>query len=138
MISNPPPRNFSRPDYVPGAIERVLAKKGYIETVAGRRLRPGKWEAHKMLNKLIQGSAAEIMKRAIIRTAEHRRTAGWASHAILTVHDSLLYDVQNDELAALLEAVPKIMCDEPTINEVVPIVVEAKTGPRWSELEEVA
>lgn len=135
MISNPPPR-FHRDDYVPGAIERVLDRKGYIETIAGRRLRPGKWEAHKMLNKLIQGSAAEIMKRAIVRCAVWRATEGLRSHPVLTVHDSLLWDVWDDERERLLAHVPQLMCDEPEINEVIQLVVEAKTGPRWSEMED--
>lgn len=135
MISNPPPRGY-RPDYVPGAIERVLGRKGYIETIAGRRLAPGQWEEHKMLNKLIQGSAAEVMKRALVRVWKRQRDWKLYAHMVLTVHDSILMDALRSELDFLHEEMPKLM-DEPLINDTIPVVVDMKwSDTSWADMKE--
>lgn len=136
MISNPPPRK-PYPSYEPGAIERVLKRRGYIQTIAGRRLAPGMWEEHKMLNKLIQGSAAEVMKRALIRVWKAQQKWDYA-HMVLTVHDSILFDALEAELTMLHEEVPKLM-DEPKINDIIPVVVEMKVSDTsWADAKEYA
>lgn len=127
LISNPPPRR-DFPGYEPGAIERVLKRKGHITLIDGRPIPCPKYGEHKMLNYLIQGSAAVVMKRALVRV--WKRTKGWPlyAHPNLTVHDSILMDALKSELPMLAEEIPKLM-DEPLINDTIPVAVEVK----WSD-----
>jgi DNA polymerase-1 len=136
MISNPPPKSY-RPDYVPGAIERVLQRRGYIETPWGRRLAPGKWEDHKMLNKLIQGSAADAMKDALVRLWHWQRDEKPKSHLVLTVHDNVLWDAIKDELDLLGSKVPDLMTagwNSVGLSETVPMAVEMEASfTTWAD-----
>lgn len=90
-----------------------------------------------MLNKLIQGSAADIMKRALVRI--WKRSKGWPAkaHPILTVHDSAMFDALVKEYQFLWDTVTPIMCDEPTINEIVQLKTEMSvTTTSWADKEE--
>lgn len=129
-LSNPPPSSARGwHDYQPGLIERVLKNRGYIKTPWGRHLHPEKWGEHKMLNKLIQGSSADLMKQAIVKTArllrEVQELTGppFESRLVLTVHDELVFDGPEDEIEALHELVPPLMIDE-RIDAVVPLGVD--------------
>jgi DNA polymerase-1 len=130
-LSNPPPSNpRGWNDYQPGLIERVLKQRGYLKTPWGRRLHPEKWGEFKMLNRLIQGSSADLMKLAISKVAQHLRmsathggSAGLHSRLVLTVHDELVLDGPEREIPELNFIVPKLMIDE-AINEIVPLGVD--------------
>lgn len=135
MVSNPPPR-YRNPDYEPGAIERVLAKRGYIELIDGRRITCPQWGEHKMLNYLIQGSAAVVMKRSLVRVWKRQKDWPLYAHMTMTVHDSILMDALKSELAFLSEEMPKLM-DEPLISDTVPVEVEMKwSDVSWADVKE--
>lgn len=65
-LSNPPPKN-ARYEWTPGAVERIYRRRGYLKTHHGMHLHAEQYGEHKLLNKLIQGSAALLMKAAIVR-----------------------------------------------------------------------
>lgn len=116
-------------------VVRIANRRGYIKTPWGRRLHLEEFGEHKLLNKLIQGSAAHALKRALIRTsrflAEHPEIE---SHMILTIHDSIDFDGPAEEAAFLHEHVPGLMTDEPLIQSVVPLLVEHEISPlNWAE-----
>jgi DNA polymerase-1 len=125
QLSNPPPTGARGwHDYEPGLIERVLKNRGYLKTPFGRRLHPEQWGEHKMLNKLIQGSSADLMKLAIVKTARYIREMPAAqSRLVLTVHDELVLDGPEHEIPALNDTVLQLMIDD-AINAVVPLGVE--------------
>lgn len=137
LISNPPPRT-RYPGYEPGAIERVLKRKGHIDLLDGRPIPCPQWGEHKMLNYLIQGSAAVVMKRALIRV--WKRTRGWPlyAHPNLTVHDSILMDALESELPMLVNEIPQLMV-EPLICDTIPVVAEVKwSDTSWADMKEYA
>jgi DNA polymerase I len=116
-------------------VVRIANSRGYIRTPWGRRLHMEEFGEHKLGNKLIQGSAAHALKRALIRTArflaEHPEIE---SHMVLTVHDSINFDGPASEAAFLHEHVPRLMTDEPLIQAVVPLLVEHEVSPHnWAE-----
>ena len=137
LVHNPRPRE-PWPGYVyqPGMIQRVIESRGYITTVAGRRIVPEQWGEHKLLAYLIQGSAADIMKGALLRVDECLRlVSGLDSHMILTVHDSILFDVAEHELAALEQYVPNAMTSEPFLNpDIINLEVSLEySRTNWAE-----
>jgi DNA polymerase-1 len=133
MLSNPRPR---RPDvpWVPGAIEQVLAKRGYLRNPWGRHVHPVQFGEHKLLNSLIQGSAADLMKDSVLRVDEWLRTnPDVQSRMVNVIHDELMFDGPESEIELLYEAIPPLMREE-RLTEVVPIEVEHDVSvTSWAE-----
>ena len=115
-------------------VVRIANRRGYIKTPWGRHLHLEEFGEHKLLNKLIQGSAAHMLKRGLIRTDRWLEEAGLQSQMILTIHDSIDFDGPIDEVDALHENVPRLMAGEPLIEAVVPILVEHEVSPlNWAD-----
>jgi len=124
MISNSPPRSGYHPNYVPGLIERTVAQRGYLKTHAGRHLHVEKFGAHKMLNKLIQGTAADMMKAALRRIDFWQTAWGGESRMVTSIHDEVGIDGPVSELPRLHDMIPSLMMDEPWMTDVIPLAVD--------------
>jgi DNA polymerase I len=121
----------------------VDAKKyGYVETITGRRrvirdigsanatIRGG---AERMaMNTPIQGTAADMIKLAMINIARELERAGLKTRMLLQVHDELLFEVPEDEVEQARELVLNEMRNALTLGD-VPVEVEAGTGTNWLE-----
>lgn len=118
------------------ACERQAKRNGYIELYTGRQLQPEPYGEHKLPNALIQGTAAELMKRAILRV--HTWLEGrddLRSQMVATIHDEIMTDGPLEELPALARAIPPLMI-EPMFHKVVPIVVEVEYSTQtWADKE---
>ena len=126
-------------DYLYAVVDEAR-KDGYTETVLGRRRylpdltsdnRQRREMAERMaLNAPIQGSAADIIKVAMLRVDQALRTEGLRSRMLLQVHDELVFEVAPGELDTLRELVPRIMCGAFDLR--VPLEVFG-TGRTWAE-----
>ena len=127
-------------DYLHETVERARAT-GYTETMMGRRrylpdlnsdVRQRRDMAERMaLNAPIQGSAADIMKVAMIRADAALRGAGLASRLLLQVHDELVVEVargEHDDVAALVR---RTMGAAASLS--VPLEVSIGTGRTWED-----
>ena len=85
------------------------------------------------INHPIQGTAADIIKIAMIRLAPRLAAAGLTARLILQVHDELLLEAPEAEVARLIPLLIETMEGALTLD--VPLTVEAKTGPRWDEMQ---
>ncbi len=124
---------------------RRAAELGYVETLFGRRRylpeitssNPARRQAAERMavNMPLQGTAADIMKLAMI--AVHRALAerGLRSRMLLQVHDELVLEVPESELATTTELVTTRMTRVVELS--VPLEVDAKAGPNWADLEPV-
>jgi DNA polymerase-1 len=117
-------------------------EKGYVTTILGRRRqlrdinsRNGiiRSNAERMaINTPIQGSAADMIKVAMIRIHEELKTQKLHSKMILQVHDELVFDARKDELDRLKPIIEKEMKEAiPELS--VPILVEMGEGKNWLE-----
>src|SRR5260370_9104284 len=114
---------------------------GYTETILGRRRylpdltsdnRQRREMAERMaLNAPIQGSAADIIKVAMLEVDRALRDAGAGSRMLLQVHDELLFEVAPGELDALRNLVMTAMCGAADLS--VPLDVSMGTGRSWAE-----
>lgn len=124
---------------IPALQKRVLsahAKRGYIIGVDGRHLHLEEFGEHKLLNKLIQGSAAGIMKRAILNTHRHlRENPDLQTRMVSVVHDELIGDAPVSELPYFAEHLPTLMRQGfEHIHEVVPILVDIEVSVEtWAD-----
>jgi DNA polymerase-1 len=84
------------------------------------------------INMPIQGSAADLMKVGMIRTAGALAAAGGRAHMLLQVHDELVFEAPPEEV----EAVGRIARDGMggAADLRVPLVVDLKSGPNWRDL----
>jgi DNA polymerase I len=112
---------------------------GYVETITGRRrnLRDINsrnanirgFAERNAINAPIQGSAADLIKLAMIHIHDWLKTSGLQSKMILQVHDELLFDVPKSELEIVQKEVKRIM--ESAMELTVPIEVESGVGAHW-------
>lgn len=115
-------------------VVRIANRRGYIKTPWGRRLHLEEFGEHKLLNKLIQGSAAHLLKLSLVRVHDHlKANPERRSHLVLTIHDELVLDGPLAETRWLHETIPPLM-DDPIISAVVPILVDHDISPtHWAE-----
>jgi DNA polymerase-1 len=116
-------------------------RDGYTQTIMGRRRylpdltsdnRQRREMAERMaLNAPIQGSAADIIKVAMLRVDQALRVQGLRSRMLLQVHDELLFEVAEGELDRLRELVSQTMCAAFDLR--VPLEVSVGTGRSWAE-----
>jgi DNA polymerase-1 len=108
---------FGRRCWVPGIADKNPARRGYAERQA--------------INAPLQGGAADIIKRAMVRLPEAMRLAGLRSRLLLQVHDELLFEAPEDEAERLAGLARDVM--ERAATLAVPLVVETGIGPSWAE-----
>jgi DNA polymerase-1 len=131
-------------DYMDRTKERARAQ-GYVTTIFGRRCHmPGindknparrSFMERAAINAPIQGSAADIIKRAMIRIDPALAEAKLAARMLLQVHDELLFEVPLDEVAATAAVVKKVMegAAGPALELSVPLVADVGVGDNWAE-----
>jgi len=83
----------------------------------------------------IQGTAADIIKLAMIRLLDEMRQRQVRSRMILQVHDELVFEVPEDELPLMRGLVKEVM--EGALQLAVPLTVEVKVGRNWGEIAPV-
>jgi len=133
-LSNPKPRSENAwRNYEPGLVELTLKKRGYLKTLWGRHLHVPEFGEHKMLNTLIQGSAADLMKASLLKVDRWIREAGIETRMVSVVHDEIILDGPESDIDLLHEAVPPLMRDE-RITEVIPLDIDHEVSTsNWAE-----
>ncbi|OFY42273.1 MAG: DNA polymerase I [Bacteroidetes bacterium GWF2_40_14] len=127
-------------EYISDMIE-YAKKEGYVKTLYGRkRFLPDISSRNQVVRGLaernavnapIQGSAADIIKVAMIKVANRLKNDGLKSKMVLQVHDELVFDVVPDEIDILTRVVKEEM--ESVIRLSVPLTVECESGSNWLE-----
>ena len=128
-------------DYMTNIVESAR-KNGYVETLLGRRrylrdINSGNGMMRSMseriaINTPIQGTAADLIKVAMVNIWKAMREGNFKSHMILQVHDELVFDARKDELERLKPIIKEKM-QTAIPNLKVPILVEMGTGENWLE-----
>jgi len=119
--------------------------QGFVTTVFGRRCHVPQineknpairsFAERAAINAPIQGGAADIIKRAMVRIPAALARANLAAKMLLQVHDELLFETPPSEVATTIEVVKQVMetADRPAVSLSVPLVVEVGQGPSWAE-----
>jgi DNA polymerase-1 len=108
---------FGRRIWIPGIADRNPARRGYAERQA--------------INAPLQGGAADIIKRAMVKLPAALRMAGLQARMLLQVHDELLFEAPEGEAAALAALVRDVMQRAAVLS--VPLVVETGAGRSWAD-----
>jgi DNA polymerase I len=121
---------------------RMDAKsRGYVETVFGRRLwlpeinggnGPRRQAAERAaINAPMQGTAADLIKLSMIAVEKWLDEKGVRTKMIMQVHDELVLEVPDEELAEVRKRLPELMCSVAQLK--VPLVAEVGVGANWEE-----
>ncbi len=135
---------FARYTGVKKYMEDIVAKareQGYVTTLMGRRrylpdIRHSNFNLRSFaertaINTPIQGTAADIMKQAMIAVQQGLQAAGLTSRILLQVHDELVLEVTEDERQQVAELVRTAM--EGAANLEIPLLAEVNFGRNWAE-----
>ena len=124
--------------YMDAAVQSAR-EKGYAETLMGRRrylpeINSGNFNVRSFgercaMNSPIQGTAADIIKLAMIRVADALKAAGMRSRLILQVHDELILEAPEDEAAQAQQLLKNEM--ENVMRLSVPLTVDVNVGENW-------
>ena len=137
---------FARFPSVRAYIDRTLEEArelGYVTTILGRRrYMPALTSSNYMLrssaereatNAPLQGSAADLMKLAMVKTDRAVRAVGLDATMLLQIHDELIFEVHRSDLQALANLVRREMEEALTLS--VPLEVTVKSGANWYDVE---
>ena len=119
-----------------GSVETLLGRKRYfLNLKAGTNFAMRQREEREAINAPVQGTAADIIKIAMVRLPEALRIAGLKTQMLLQVHDELIFEVPDEEIEKAMKVVKEVM--EQALVLSVPLVTEARLGSNWGELEKV-
>jgi DNA polymerase I len=127
------------------ATKKTARANGYVTTLFGRKCHYPRINAanpserafneRAAINAPLQGSAADIIRRAMVRMDEALTKAGLSAQMLLTVHDELVFEAPDEEVEATLPVVAKVMVEapEPAVRLDVPLRVDAHAAQNWEE-----
>ncbi len=121
---------------------RIQAREqGYVETVFGRRLYAQdinasnharrQYAERAAINAPMQGTAADLIKLAMLAVAQWIRSSGVDVRMIMQVHDELVFEVAQSEMAQASDRIRRCMSEVSTLS--VPLVVDIGVGDNWDE-----
>ena len=114
-----------------GYVETYFGRRRYLPDVHSRNRTVRSFAERNAINSPIQGTAADIIKLAMIRVAAAMKKAELKSKMILQVHDELVFDVYKPELEEIQSLVRENMMNAVAME--VPMEVEMGTGQNWLE-----
>ena len=126
--------------YMDDTREQARAQ-GFVETLFGRRLflpdikaknaATRQYAERTAINAPMQGTAADIIKKAMIAVDAWLRDSQAQTRMIMQVHDELVFEVPESELALMQTRIPELMAQAASLN--VPLVVDVGVGNNWDE-----
>jgi DNA polymerase I len=128
------------------SIRKQAAKQGYVETLLGRRryfpalqskvnVQIKNREEREAINAPVQGTAADIMKIAMLKIPPALKAAGLKAKMLLQVHDELVFESPKDEVQETARIVQETMENAYPLS--IPLSTEARYGPNWGEMKSI-
>ena len=120
--------NFARET---GYVETIMGRKRYLRDITSANQTVRGYAERNAINSPIQGTAAEMIKLAMVKVHEELKKSGLKTKMVLQVHDELVFDVPEEEVAQVTELIKINMERAMALPHGVPIVAEAGTGKNW-------
>ncbi len=127
-------------------IRKQAAQQGYVETLLGRRryfpalqskanVQVKNREEREAINAPVQGTAADIMKIAMLRIPPALKQAGLKAKMLLQVHDELVFEAPEKELEKTARVIQDVMSNAYPLS--IPLSTEARYGKNWGEMKPI-
>ena len=112
-----------------GFVTTILNRRRYLPEITSSNFNLRSFAERTAMNTPIQGSAADIIKKAMIDMAARLKDEGLQAKLLLQVHDELIFEAPKEEIEILERIVPEVM--ENAIELVVPLKVDFSYGASW-------
>jgi len=112
-----------------GYVTTLLQRRRYLPEITSRNFNIRSFAERTAMNTPIQGSAADIIKKAMIEMADRLKQEKLQSRLLLQVHDELIFEAPVEEIEILKNIVPDVM--ENAVELKVPLKVDYAYGPTW-------
>ena len=112
-----------------GYVSTLLHRRRYLPDINSRNYNLRSFAERTAMNTPIQGSAADIIKKAMIEIDDRLKAEKLQAKMLLQVHDELIFEAPKEEIDTLKKLVPEVM--ENTIQLRVPLKVDYAYGPTW-------
>ena len=125
-------RDFCRAN---GYVETIFGRKCHYPDIKASNASVRAFNERAAINARLQGSAADIIRRAMVRMEDALAEKKLSAQMLLQVHDELIFEVPDDEVAATLPVVQHVMQDAsfPAVLLSVPLQVDARAANNWDE-----
>jgi len=114
-----------------GYVETVFGRRLYLPDIGSRNQQLRQYAERAAVNAPMQGTAADIIKRAMIAVHRWLKESGSGTRMVMQVHDELVFEVEKKALEAVQAEVPKLMAGAAKLK--VPLVVDVGVGANWEE-----
>lgn len=118
-----------------GYVETLLGRRRYLPDIKSKNFNLRSFAERTAMNTPLQGSAADIIKAAMVTADKKIKEAGLKSRLVLQVHDELIFDCPQEELETMIPLVRTSM--EETVSLRVPLIVDMKAGYDWYDMEKL-
>lgn len=115
-----------------GFITTLMGRRRYIPTINSRNTRKRKLGERMAINSRIQGSAADLIKSAMVNLHHRLKEGRLSALMVLQIHDELVLEVAGDRVDEVRKIVKKEM--ETAVELSVPVVVDTKVGQNWAQM----
>ena len=112
-----------------GFVSTLFGRRRYIPELAAKNKNLVAFGERVAMNTPIQGTAADIIKKAMVETDAALKAAGMKARLILQIHDELIVEAPEEEAEAALALLKEKM--ENTVKLLVPLVADANLGKSW-------
>ena len=116
-----------------GFVETLMGRRRWLRDINSSNFTVRGFAERNAINSPIQGSAADMIKLAMIKIHGEMKKTKWESKMILQVHDELVFDAVEKELPALKELILKCMKEAMILPNGVPVEAEVGVGKNWLE-----
>jgi DNA polymerase-1 len=116
-------------------VTTIFGRKVNIPAIRGKSVAERQFGERAAINAPIQGAAADVIRRAMIRMPDALKSAGLTAKMLLQVHDELVFEAPQTEAEELCKVARQVMerAAEPAVALSVPLVVEARAALNWEE-----
>ncbi len=118
-----------------GVSKTMMGRKRYIKDINSKNFNLRSFAERTAVNSPIQGTAADIIKIAMLRVQEHLELRNMKTKMLLQVHDELIFEVPPNEIAALIVILRE--CMENAVELDVPLKIDVNVGFDWYDMERV-
>src|SRR5690625_2404676 len=116
-----------------GYVSTIMKRRRYLPEITSRNFNQRSFAERTAMNTPIQGSAADIIKKAMIDLNEKLQEEKLTARVLMQVHDELILEAPEEEIELLKQIVPSVM--ERTVELLVPLKVDYSYGKRWYDAQ---
>lgn len=116
-----------------GYVKTLMNRRRYIPDIHSKNFNARSFAERTAMNSPIQGSAADIIKRAMVKYASDKKAQRFNAELLLQIHDELIFDIPKDEVEDFIPVIKNIM--ENALDLKVPLKVDYGYGKDWYEVK---